>query len=47
MNRHSIDDLRYFQAMPLDLKVRMTKQRLREWIREFGEGGVLREFFRR
>lgn len=44
MNRYSIEDLRYFQAMPLDLKVRMTKQRLREWIREYGEGGCCVSF---
>lgn len=39
-NRHTLEDLRYLQAMPLDLKVMMTKQRIREWIREFGEDGV-------
>lgn len=39
-NRHTLDDLRYLQAMPLHLKVMMTKQRIREWIREYGEDGV-------
>lgn len=43
-DRHTIEDLRYLQAMPLSLKVMMTKQRIREWIREFGEDGVYVSF---
>ena len=38
------DDLRYFQSMPLSVKVRMTQQRIREWVREFGENGVYASF---
>ena len=38
------DDLRYFQAMPLEIKVAMTRQRIREWIREYGENGVYVSF---
>ena len=38
------DDLRYFQAMPLDIKIAMTKQRIREWVREYGENGVYVSF---
>ena len=44
MSKHSIDDLRYLQGMPLNLKVRMTKQRVREWVREFGEEGCCISF---
>ena len=38
------DDLRYFQAMPLDIKIAMTRQRIREWVREYGEYGVYVSF---
>ena len=44
MARHTMDDLRYFQALPLDLKVSMTKQRIREWVNYFGESGVYVSF---
>lgn len=38
------DDLRYFQSLPLDLKVMMTKVRIREWVSYYGEGGVYVSF---
>ena len=38
------DDLRYFQAMPLDIKVALTKQRIREWVSYYGEDGVYVSF---
>lgn len=34
------EDLRQFQALPLPLKISMTKNRIREWVREFGTSGV-------
>lgn len=34
------DDLRIMQALPLELKVRMTQRRVWEWVKEFGEEGV-------
>ena len=34
------DDLKMMQALPLSLKVRMTQQRIRDWVREFGEDGL-------
>ena len=43
-NKHTIQDLQELQALPLDLKVRLTKQRLREWIRHFGEDGCYLSF---
>lgn len=43
-NRHTLQDLYELQALPLDLKVRLTKQRIREWIRYFGENGVYVSF---
>lgn len=40
----SREDLKYFQAMPLDIKVAMTKTRIREWVKEYGTGGVYVSF---
>ena len=40
----SIEDLKYFQAMPLDIKVAMTKTRIREWVKEYGIDGVFIAF---
>lgn len=34
------DDLRVLQALPLELKIRMTERRIFEWVNEFGEDGV-------
>lgn len=34
------DELRILQALPLDLKIRMTKRRVWEWVKEYGEDGV-------
>lgn len=38
------DDLRYFQNMPLDIKVAMTKTRIREWVTYFGVSGTYVSF---
>lgn len=38
------EDLKYFQAMPLDIKVAMTRTRIREWVNAFGESGVCISF---
>ena len=38
------EDLKYYQAMPLPVKVAMTKQRIREWVREYGVNGVYVSF---
>ena len=38
--KHNINDLRRMQQMPLEIKVRMTKNRIRSWINEFGTDGV-------
>lgn len=40
----SREDLKYFQAMPLDIKVAMTKTRIREWVKEYGADGVYVSF---
>lgn len=38
------EDLKYFQSMPLDIKVAMTKTRIREWITHFGVNGTYVSF---
>lgn len=40
----TIDDLRQMQALPLDLKVSLTKARIRQWVNEYGEDGVYVSF---
>ncbi len=44
MNLHTIQELKMRQRLPLDIKVRMTQQRIREWINEYGEDGVYISF---
>lgn len=38
------EDLRQMQALPLGAKILMTKNRVREWVREYGEDGVYISF---
>lgn len=38
------EDLKELQSYPLDTKIWLTRQRIREWIREFGEDGVYVSF---
>lgn len=40
----TLEDLRYFQSLPLDIKVSMTQRRLRKWVNYFGESGVYISF---
>ena len=44
MNTHTLDHLQELQALPLKLKVRLTQQRIREWVSEFGTDGVYVSF---
>ena len=37
-------DLQQMQALPLGLKVRMTQERIRQWVNEWGEDGVFVSF---
>lgn len=34
------DDLRQKQALPLSLKIALTKDRIRQWVNEYGEEGT-------
>jgi len=44
MNRHTLEDLRQKQALPLDIKVRLTQNRIRQWVDEYGVDGVYVSF---
>lgn len=38
------EDLKYFQSMPLDIKISLTQSRIREWVRQYGTSGVYVSF---
>ena len=38
------DDLRYFQAMPLEIKLGLTRNRIREWVNHYGVNGTYVSF---
>ena len=40
VSKHTKEDLQYLQALPLNLKIRLTQQWIREWINEFGSVGI-------
>ena len=44
MANRTADDLRQKQALPLNLKIALTKDRIRQWVHEFGEDGVYVSF---
>ena len=44
MALHTLSDLQQRQALPLEIKIRMTQQRIREWVNEFGVDGVYVSF---
>lgn len=43
-NVHTMDDLRQMQSLPLAIKIRMTEQRVRDWVNEYGSDGVYVSF---
>lgn len=44
MGKHTIQELKMRQALPLEAKIRMTEIRIREWVSEFGIDGVYVSF---
>lgn len=44
MGERTIQDLYQLQGLPLNLKIRMTKDRIRQWINAYGENGVYVSF---
>lgn len=43
-NKHTMQDLYQYQALPLSLKILMTKRRIRDWVNAYGESGVYVSF---
>lgn len=43
-NKHTMQELYQWQALPLNIKVLMTAERVRNWVGEFGEDGVYLSF---
>lgn len=43
-NKHTISDLYQMQSLSLGSKIRMTEQRIRGWVDEYGEDGVYVSF---
>lgn len=41
---HTIDELKMMQALPLNVKVRMTQNRIRQWVDRYGTDGVYISF---
>lgn len=44
MAKHELWELKQMQALPLSIKLRMTQQRIRDWVNEFGTDGVYVSF---
>lgn len=44
MSDRTIQDLKQKQALPLSVKILLTKSRIREWVNEWGEDGVYISF---
>lgn len=43
-DKHTISDLYQMQSLPLSIKIRMTEQRIRNWVEEYGVDGVYVSF---
>lgn len=43
-NKHELYELKQWQSLPLNVKVAMTKERIREWVKEYGIDGVYVSF---
>ena len=44
MAKHTLEELQQWQSLPLNIKIRMTEERIRDWVREYGEDGVYVSF---
>lgn len=42
--KHTDEDLKIMQALPLSIKLKMTQRRIRDWVNEYGESGVYVSF---
>ena len=43
-NRHTLQELKQWQKLPMNIKVAMTAERIRAWVQYFGEDGVYISF---
>ena len=41
---HTQQELKYYQSLPLEMKIEMTRNRIREWVDTYGESGVYVSF---
>ena len=44
MAKHTVEELQMLQALPLEVKVRKTEERIKEWVEEYGIDGVYVSF---
>lgn len=44
MGKHTLQELQQKQALPLNVKIKMTENRITEWVDQFGEDGVYISF---
>ena len=42
--KHTAEDLKMMQALPLEMKIQLTKDRIRSWVNTYGESGVYVSF---
>ena len=42
--KRTIQDLKQLQSLPLEIKIRLTQARIRQWVNEYGEDGVYVSF---
>lgn len=42
--KHTTEELKQWQSLPLDVKIMMSCDRIREWVREFREDGTYISF---
>ena len=44
MAKHTLQELKQWQSLPLSVKVLMTRERIRAWVKQYGEDGVYISF---
>ena len=44
MGKHEFYELQQMQSLPLGAKIRLTQQRVRDWVDTYGEDGVYISF---
>lgn len=42
--KHTMTELKQWQSLPLSVKILMTKERIKNWVNEYGENGVYVSF---